>query len=85
MLVELSAGSSCLRMKLPWSLSLLLLIVFPSFSVASEFSGRVVANLDGDTIEVLHHRTTERIRLAGIICPEKRQALGQRAKQAIQA
>lgn len=69
-----------------WRLFLSLLLLFlPSFSLAADFSGRVVAVLDGDTIEVLHHRTTERIRLAGIDCPEKKQAFGQRAKQATSA
>src|SRR5688572_15557402 len=62
--------------------SLLLLLVLPSFSIASDFSGRVVAILDGDTIEVLHTGKAERIRLAGIDCPEKKQPFGQRAKQA---
>lgn len=37
---------------------------------------------DGDTIEVLHNRKPERIRLTGIDCPEKKQAFGTRAKQA---
>lgn len=72
-------------MKHTWSLALLLLVCLPSFSVASDFSGRVVAVLDGDTIEVLHNRTTTRIRLAGIDCPEKKQPFGQRAKQATSA
>jgi micrococcal nuclease len=69
-------------MKLLWFFSILFFLFFPSFSLASDFSGRVVAILDGDTIEVLHNRTTERVRLAGIDCPEKKQAFGQRAKQA---
>jgi endonuclease YncB( thermonuclease family) len=64
------------------SLILILLIGLPSVSLASDFSGRVVVILDGDTIEVLHHRTTERVRLVGIDCPEKKQPFGQRAKQA---
>jgi micrococcal nuclease len=63
-------------------LSLLFLLVLPSFSIASDFSGRVIAILDGDTIEVLHTGKAERIRLAGIDCPEKKQPFGQRAKQA---
>lgn len=41
---------------------------------ATEFSGPVVAVLDGDTIEVLHNNRPERIRLNGIDCPEKGQA-----------
>jgi micrococcal nuclease len=68
-----------------WILSLLLLLFLAPYSEASEFSGRVVAILDGDTIEVLRNRTTERIRLAGIDCPEKKQPFGQRAKQATSA
>lgn len=50
--------------------------------VQADFSGIVVSVLDGDTIEVLHGGTAERIRLQGIDCPEKGQAFGQRAKQA---
>ena len=44
-----------------------------------------VSVLDGDTLEVLHNVRAERIRLNGIDCPEKRQAFGQRAKQAASA
>jgi endonuclease YncB( thermonuclease family) len=72
-------------MKPSWLLSILLLVFLPSFSVASDFSGRVVAVLDGDTIEVLHTGKADRIRLAGIDCPEKKQPFGQRAKQATSA
>src|SRR5690348_15019044 len=68
-----------------WCLSLTLLLCAPSVGFAADFSGRVVAILDGDTIEVLHHRTTERVRLTGIDCPEKKQPFGQRAKQATSA
>ena len=56
------------------------LLSSPSQSLA-EYSGRVVSVLDGDTIEVLHQGKAERIRLAGIDCPEKRQPFGQKAKQ----
>ena len=49
---------------------------------AADFSGRVVGVIDGDTLEVLHNRHPERIRLSGIDCPEKGQAFGKRAKQA---
>ncbi|MDK2742560.1 MAG: thermonuclease family protein [Nitrospira sp. BO4] len=44
--------------------------------------GKVVSIKDGDTIEVLHNKKAERIRLTGIDCPEKKQAFGQQAKQA---
>ena len=50
-------------------------------SFAADFSGPVVTVLDGDTIDVLHNRHAERIRLNGIDCPEKGQAFGEKAKQ----
>ena len=57
------------------------LIATPAF--AETFSGAVVGVLDGDTIEVLHNRHSERIRLNGIDCPEKGQANGHKAKDAV--
>ncbi|MDK2745144.1 MAG: thermonuclease family protein [Nitrospira sp. BO4] len=60
----------------------ILLFLHISLAQAAEFTGRVVSVKDGDTIEVLHNKTPERIRLTGIDCPEKKQAFGQRAKQA---
>ena len=48
----------------------------------STFTGRVVAVTDGDTISVLRDGRAERIRLAGIDCPERGQAFGTRARQA---
>jgi endonuclease YncB( thermonuclease family) len=66
-------------------LPIFLLFLFTSPSHASEFIGRVVSVKDGDTIEVLHNRKAERIRLSGIDCPEKKQAFGHRAKQATSA
>ena len=50
-------------------------------AVSFPFTGKVVAVLDGDTIEVLHHGKSERIRLKGVDTPEKKQAFGQKAKQ----
>lgn len=55
---------------------------FVSIVFASDFTGRVIGVMDGDTTEVLHHKTPQRIRLFGIDCPEKAQTFGQRAKQA---
>jgi len=40
------------------------LIVQPC--LAADYTGKVVAVIDGDTIEVLHHQHPERIRLSGI-------------------
>lgn len=56
------------------------LLLYPSVSFA-DFSGPIVSVLDGDTLDVLHNRQPERIRLNGIDCPEKGQAFGQKAKQ----
>lgn len=57
------------------------LVCVPVPVLAAEFQAKVIRVLDGDTIEVLHDRQPERIRLNGIDCPEKTQAYGQRAKQ----
>jgi endonuclease YncB( thermonuclease family) len=48
---------------------------------AEQFQGRVVGVSDGDTLTVLCNGAPRRVRLAGIDCPEKRQALGARARQ----
>ncbi len=49
-----------------------------------ELSGTVVGVLDGDTIEVkTGPATVTRVRLADIDAPEKSQAFGQRAKEAL--
>lgn len=45
------------------------------------FEGKVVAVLDGDTLEVLDSGRAVRVRLYGVDCPEKSQAFGQKAKQ----
>ena len=45
------------------------------------FSGEVAVVIDGDTIEVLHNTSPERIRLSGIDCPENGQAFGKKARQ----
>lgn len=60
----------------------IVLALFPTTALA-DFSGSAVSVLDGDTIEVLHNQHPERIRLNGIDCPEKGQAFGKRAKQAV--
>jgi len=48
---------------------------------ADNFTGQVVAVLDGDTVEVLDAaQTRHRVRLAGIDAPEMEQPFGDRAK-----
>lgn len=51
----------------------------------ADFSGPVIAILDGDTIDVLIDRHPVRVRLAQIDAPEKRQAFGTRSRQALSA
>jgi len=53
-------------------------------AAADTLSGRVVRVVDGDTLVLLlPGNVQERIRLAGIDCPERRQAFGTRATQAL--
>jgi micrococcal nuclease len=54
----------------------------PVTCFADTIGGQVVGIIDGDSIEVLHDKKPERIRLFGIDCPEKWQPFGDKAKQA---
>lgn len=54
----------------------LFIFLFPMIIGASEFKGKVIRVLDGDTIEVLQSNKPVRIRLANIDAPEKAQAFG---------
>jgi endonuclease YncB( thermonuclease family) len=47
------------------------------------FTGKVVKIADGDTITVLLDKTQHKIRLEGIDAPEKGQAYGTKARQAL--
>ena len=58
---------------------IILWLLLPSILLA--WTGEVVGIADGDTITVLKGKTTVKIRLYGIDCPEKSQAFGTRAKQ----
>lgn len=79
---QLGNQSSTLRFRFPHSRSPKLALML-DLATHGAFTERVVAVYDGDTIGVLHGGREERIRLSGIDAPEKRQAFGQRAKQAI--
>jgi hypothetical protein len=57
-----------------------LILLLPT-AVFADFSGPVVGISDGDTITVLHDRKAEKFRLNGIVCPEKGQPFGSKAKQ----
>jgi micrococcal nuclease len=49
----------------------------------ADFTGKVIAVLDGDTADVLVEQRPVRVRLAEIDAPEKGQAFGQRSRQAL--
>ena len=48
-----------------------LLVSWVGTALATDFTGKVIGVLDGDTIEVLHNQHPKRIRLSAIDCPEK--------------
>ena len=59
-------------------------IAFVPCGLAAELAGKVVAVLDGDTIDVLTPvKALVRVRLAGIDAPEKKQAFGNVSKQTL--
>ena len=59
----------------------LLLALCAAMPAYADFTGKVVAVADGDTITVLRDQGQVKIRLAGIDAPEKAQPFGERAKQ----
>jgi endonuclease YncB( thermonuclease family) len=52
-------------------LSSFLILFFASTALATTFSGKVVKVTDGDTLQIMWNGKAEKIRLAGIDCPEK--------------
>ncbi len=70
-------------MKLKAIFLLTLLIIQHSLLLAAQFQAKVIGIKDGDTIEVLVDKKPMVIRLQDIDCPEKNQAFGKVAKQAM--
>lgn len=66
-----------LKLTMATHLTLPVLVLNTSCAVGfvADFTGRVVGISDGDTISVMHGTRAEKIRLNGIDCPEKQQAL----------
>ena len=62
-----------------------LILTVTSYSTfADQYSGKVIKITDGDTVNVLtSDNETHKIRLSGIDAPEKKQAFGNRSKQAL--
>jgi endonuclease YncB( thermonuclease family) len=69
---------------LPVVLALAAVILFAGAKPHYTLTGKVVAISDGDTLTVLDDsKTQHKIRLAGIDAPEKAQAFGNRAREAL--
>lgn len=65
----------------PFKIFILFSLLFPAIVFATSFQGTVVKVTDGDTIQVMHNGSAEKIRLAEIDCPEKKQPYGNAAKK----
>lgn len=57
-----------------------LTLTYPAYA---DFTGKVVAVADGDTLTVLRDREQIKVRLVEIDAPEKKQAFGQKSKQSL--
>ena len=62
-------------------IGLFLVLIFSSVSDASNFTGRVVDVSDGDSIKVRFVGKIQKVQLAGIDCPERRQPFGKEATE----
>ncbi|AAZ97635.1 nuclease (SNase-like) [Thiobacillus denitrificans ATCC 25259] len=65
--------------------ALVAVLLAASSAALADFSGTVVRIVDGDTLDVLVQNRPVRVRLAQIDAPERRQAYGTRARQALSA
>lgn len=59
------------------------LVCLSAFASAEEFSGKVVAVMDGDTLLVIRDGHPVKVRLAGIDAPEKAQPFGMASKKSL--
>lgn len=73
---------SRLMMKL-FSLILILLTITATIDAQTKLKGKAIKIIDGDTFDLLVDKTTYRIRLADIDCPEKGQDYYKISKQAL--
>ncbi|WP_165078066.1 MULTISPECIES: thermonuclease family protein [unclassified Desulfovibrio] len=73
-----------MRKSFVFGLCIAALVMALTVQAAEILSGKVVHIADGDTVTILTGGNRQvKIRLYGIDCPEKRQAYGNRARQAI--
>ena len=73
---------SRLMMKL-FSIILILLTITANIEAQTKLKGKAIKIIDGDTFDLLVDKTTYRIRLADIDCPEKGQDYYKVSKQAL--
>lgn len=67
-----------------YKLAFFLMWLFPAAALADILTGRVVRVADGDTVTILDSTNTQhKIRLSGIDAPERKQAFGQRSREAL--
>jgi len=64
-----------------WFSVIVVVVLSALGAIGEEFSGRVVAIADGDTITVLVGKQQHKVRLHGIDCPEVKQPFSQKAKE----
>ncbi|MDH4234680.1 MAG: thermonuclease family protein [Gallionella sp.] len=64
-------------------LSCAALICFGSIASAAEFTGKVIAVMDGDTLLILRDGHPAKVRLAGIDAPEKTQPFGAASQKSL--
>jgi endonuclease YncB( thermonuclease family) len=61
----------------------IIMLIWASCVSAEEYLAKVIVVIDGDTLVVLHNGAKEKIRLANIDAPEKKQPFGMDARQAM--
>lgn len=60
-------------------ITLLLCFLLPALALADTLTGKVIKITDGDTVHIMKsNHTKEKIRLAGIDAPERKQAHGKK-------
>ena len=70
-------------MNLPVPLLAAITALAVSFPTWADFTGKVVAVADGDSITVLREREQVKVRMVDIDAPERAQPFGTRSKQAL--
>lgn len=70
-----------MRSTVLWCLTCVVLVASAPWGWTAEFKGKVTLVTDGDTLKVLKRGDEVHLRIAGIDCPEKKQAFGRTARE----